>query len=64
MTDREAKRILMNMESLKANSLITVNDCLYEAFNKVINAYFKIYDNIFDGYHYQQIIKENEADDE
>lgn len=39
MTDTEARKILIqNMKSLKANPLVTVDDCLYEAFDKAINA--------------------------
>lgn len=39
MTDEKARRIIIqNTESLKANPLVTVDDCLYEAFDKAINA--------------------------
>ena len=39
MTDKEARKIIIqNTESLKANPLATVDDCLYEAFDKAIIA--------------------------
>ena len=39
MTNEEARRILIqNTESLKANPLVTVDDCLYEAFDVAIKA--------------------------
>lgn len=38
MIDIEARRILIrDMESLKANPLVTVDDCLYKALDKAIN---------------------------
>ena len=37
--NEEARRILIqNMESLKANPLVTVDDCLYKAFDTAIKA--------------------------
>lgn len=39
MTNEEARRILIqNTESLKANPLVTVDDCLYEAFDIAVKA--------------------------
>ena len=39
MTDKKARSIIIqNTESLKANPLVTVDDCLYEAFDKAIIA--------------------------
>ena len=39
MTNEEARRILIqNTESLKANPLVTVDDCLYEALDMAIKA--------------------------
>lgn len=39
MTNEEARRILIqNTESLKANPLVTVDDCLYQAFDVAIKA--------------------------
>lgn len=39
MTNEEARRILIqDTESLKANPLVTVDDCLYEALDMAIKA--------------------------